>query len=75
MGIGLRFAGVTLPFGGGCNSLPWALMTLLFGVTLGMVLLLEPLTPQFVGGAVLVLLGITLVSGEPWLRRRLARGG
>ncbi|WP_434387718.1 DMT family transporter [Melittangium boletus] len=50
-------------------------VTPLFGVTLGVVLLSEPLTPQFVGGAVLVLLGITLVSGEPWLRRRLERGG
>ncbi|MBM7118625.1 DMT family transporter [Archangium primigenium] len=50
-------------------------MTPLFGVTLGVVLLSEPLTPQFVGGAVLVLLGITLVSGEPWIRRVLLRSG
>jgi drug/metabolite transporter (DMT)-like permease len=46
-------------------------MTPLFGVPLGVVILDEPLSWNFVGGAVLVLLGITLVSGEAWFRRWL----
>jgi drug/metabolite transporter (DMT)-like permease len=45
-------------------------MTPLFGVTFGVLLLGEPLTPAFGGGAVLVLLGITLVSGAGLVRRR-----
>jgi drug/metabolite transporter (DMT)-like permease len=45
-------------------------MTPLFGVTFGILVLGEPLTPTFAGGALLVLLGITLVSGaEAWRRR------
>ncbi len=47
-------------------------MTPLFGVTLGILLLGEPVSPHFMGGAVLVLLGITLVNGEQWVRRRLS---
>ncbi len=45
-------------------------MTPLFGVTFGVLLLGEPLTPAFAGGALLVLLGITLVSGAGAWRRR-----
>ncbi|ATB31432.1 DMT family transporter [Melittangium boletus] len=48
-------------------------MTPLFGVTFGVLLLKEPLSLDFIGGAVLVLLGITLVSSEPWVRRVLSR--
>jgi drug/metabolite transporter (DMT)-like permease len=49
-------------------------MTPLFGVSFGVLLLGEPLTPAFVGGALLVLLGITLVSGAgAWRRRRAPR--
>ncbi|ADO71671.1 DMT family transporter [Stigmatella aurantiaca] len=46
-------------------------MTPLFGVTFGVVLLDEPLSLNFVAGAVLVLLGITLVNAGPWIRRLL----
>jgi drug/metabolite transporter (DMT)-like permease len=53
------------------NLAVFSFMTPLFGVTMGVVILHEPLSVNFVGGAVLVLLGITLVSGEAWLRRWL----
>ncbi|MDC0707155.1 DMT family transporter [Stigmatella sp. ncwal1] len=49
-------------------------MTPLFGITFGVVLLGEPLSLNFVAGAVLVLLGITLVNAGPWIRRRLTQG-
>lgn len=45
-------------------------MTPLFGVSFGVLLLGDPLTPAFAGGALLVLLGIALVSGAGALRRR-----
>lgn len=48
----------------------FSFMSPLFGVSFGVLLLGEPLTPAFGGGAVLVLLGITLVSGAGLLRRR-----
>jgi drug/metabolite transporter (DMT)-like permease len=48
----------------------FSFMTPLFGVTFGVLILGEPLTPAFGGGALLVLLGITLVSGAGLLRRR-----
>jgi drug/metabolite transporter (DMT)-like permease len=51
----------------------FSFMTPLFGVTFGVVLLDEPLSLNFVTGAVLVLLGITLVNAEPWVRRLLSR--
>ena len=47
----------------------FSFMTPLFGVTFGVLLLGEPLTGAFLVGAVLVLLGITLVSGAGLLRR------
>ncbi|MCY1288074.1 putative cystine transporter YijE [compost metagenome] len=50
----------------------FSFMTPLFGVTFGVLLLDEPLTFNFIAGAVLVLLGITLVSSEQWVRRFLA---
>ena len=50
----------------------FSFMTPLFGVTFGVLLLGEPVTPAFGGGALLVLLGITLVSGAGLLRRRAA---
>ncbi len=52
-------------------------MTPLFGVGLGAWLLDEPIEPGFLVGAVLVLTGITLVSGHSWLRllpMRFGRG-
>jgi drug/metabolite transporter (DMT)-like permease len=52
----------------------FSFMTPLFGVTLGVLILDEPLTVNFVLGAVLVLAGIGLVSGEAWLLRFLRRG-
>lgn len=45
-------------------------MTPLFGVAFGVLLLGEPVTPAFGGGALLVLLGITLVSGGDLMRLR-----
>ncbi|AKJ03697.1 threonine/homoserine efflux transporter RhtA [Archangium gephyra] len=56
------------------NLAVFSFMTPLFGVTLGVLILHEPLTVNFVLGAVLVLAGIGLVSGEAWLRRVLMRG-
>jgi len=53
------------------NLAVFSFMTPLFGVTFGVVLLGEPLSSNFVIGAVLVLLGITFVSAEQWLRRRI----
>ena len=53
------------------NLAVFSFMTPLFGVTFGVVLLGEPLSLNFLLGAILVLLGITLVSAEQWLRRRL----
>jgi drug/metabolite transporter (DMT)-like permease len=55
------------------NLAVFSFMTPLFGVTLGVLVLGEPLTMNFVLGAVLVLAGIGLVSGEGWLRRLLTR--
>lgn len=53
------------------NLAVFSFMTPLFGVTFGVVLLGEPLSMNFILGAVCVLLGITLVSAEQWVRRRL----
>ncbi|MGP0170942.1 DMT family transporter [Pseudomonas sp. NCHU5208] len=54
------------------NMAVFSFMTPLFGVTFGVLVLDEPLTLNFIIGAALVLSGITLVSSEAWLRRRLA---
>lgn len=51
----------------------FSFMTPLFGVTFGVVLLGEPLSLGFLLGSLLVLLGITLVNAEPWIRRLLGR--
>lgn len=56
------------------NLAVFSFMTPLFGVTLGVLILGEPLTLNFVLGALLVLGGIGLVSGEAWLRGLLRRG-
>lgn len=48
-------------------------MTPLFGVSFGVLILDEPLDPGFVIGAVLVLSGITLVSGGEVIRNLLRR--
>jgi len=55
------------------NLAVFSFMTPLFGVTLGVLILDEPLTLNFVLGALLVLAGIGLVSGEAWLRGLLGR--
>ena len=55
------------------NLAVFSFMTPLFGVTFGVLLLGEQLSVNFVIGAVLVLLGITFVSAEQWLRRRLRK--
>lgn len=48
-------------------------MTPLFGVALGAWLLDEPVDPGFLTGAVMVIAGITLVSGHQWLKTLLVR--
>ncbi len=55
------------------NLAVFSFMTPMFGVTFGVVLLGDPLSFNFVIGAALVLLGITLVSAEQWIRRRLRK--
>ncbi|AMB85382.1 hypothetical protein AWM79_08710 [Pseudomonas agarici] len=55
------------------NLAVFSFMTPMFGVTFGVVLLGDPLSLDFVIGAALVLLGITLVSAEQWIRRRLRK--
>jgi drug/metabolite transporter (DMT)-like permease len=55
------------------NLAVFSFKTPLFGVTFGVVLLGEALSLNFVIGAVLVLAGITFVSAEQWLRRRLRK--
>ncbi|MDG9927492.1 MULTISPECIES: DMT family transporter [unclassified Pseudomonas] len=52
------------------NMAVFSFMTPMFGVSFGVLVLDEPLSLNFVIGALLVLLGICLVSGESWLRRR-----
>ncbi|MBY5930909.1 DMT family transporter [Halomonas sp. DP8Y7-3] len=47
-------------------------LTPLFGVGFGTWLLDEPIEPGFMIGAVMVVAGITLVSGEGWIRQWLA---
>lgn len=54
------------------NMAVFSFMTPLFGVSFGVLVLDEPLILNFIIGAALVLSGITLVSSEAWLRRRLA---
>jgi drug/metabolite transporter (DMT)-like permease len=46
----------------------FSFMTPLFGMALGVWLLNEPLEPSFLAGAVLVLVGVVMVSGYGWLR-------
>ncbi|WP_031341399.1 DMT family transporter [Novosphingobium lindaniclasticum] len=48
-------------------------MTPLFGVVFGVVLLGERLEPAFIGGAVMVMAGILLVSGHEMVRARQAK--
>ncbi|MDP3855810.1 DMT family transporter [Phenylobacterium sp.] len=48
-------------------------LTPLFGVVFGVAVLHEPLEPSFVVGAVLVLAGVSLVSGAEFLRDRFAK--
>ena len=48
-------------------------LTPLFGVVFGVLILHEPLEPPFMIGALLVLLGISLVSGAEFLRDKFAR--
>lgn len=47
-------------------------MTPIFGVALGALLLNEDLEPPFLGGAMLVLFGIVLVSGYEWYGKKTA---
>ena len=53
------------------NLAVFSFMTPLFGVTFGVLVLHEPLSVNFVVGAVLVLCGITFVSAEQWVRRKV----
>ena len=47
----------------------FSFMTPLFGMAFGVWLLHEPLEPGFLAGALLVLVGIVLVSGYGWLKQ------
>ncbi|HGY9626809.1 DMT family transporter [Pseudomonas juntendi] len=55
------------------NLAVFSFITPLFGVTFGVVLLGEPLSLNFVLGAVMVLCGVILVSAEPWVRQQLRK--
>ncbi|MGE7989809.1 DMT family transporter [Pseudomonas sp. NPDC089554] len=55
------------------NLAVFSFITPLFGVTFGVLLLGEPLSLNFVLGALMVLLGVVMVSAEPWVRRQLRR--
>ncbi|MBV4542872.1 MULTISPECIES: DMT family transporter [Pseudomonas] len=55
------------------NLAVFSFITPLFGVTFGVVLLGEPLSLNFVLGAVMVLLGVILVSAEPWVKQQLRK--
>ena len=48
----------------------FSFMTPLFGTAFGVWLLDDPLEPAFIVGTVLVLTGITVVSGYGWLKSR-----
>ena len=48
----------------------FSFMTPIFGVTFGVLILGDPLSPSFAGGAALELSGITIVSGAGLLRPR-----
>lgn len=48
-------------------------MTPLFGIAFGVWLLDEPLEPNFIAGALLVLIGILLVSGYEWFKQMIIR--
>ena len=85
-GASLLFQGVVVSF---ASYLTWfwllrrylatslsvfSFLTPIFGVTFGVLILGDPVTPSFGGGAALVLAGIAVVSG-PGLFRRAAPGG
>ena len=55
------------------NLAVFSFMTPLFGVTFGVLVLDEPLSVNFVVGAIFVLFGITFVSAEQWVRRHLRK--
>ena len=55
------------------NLAVFSFITPLFGVTFGVLLLDEPLSVNFVLGAVMVLLGVVLVSAEPWVKQQLRK--
>lgn len=52
----------------------FSFMTPLFGVAFGVLLLDERIDAFFVGGGLLVLLGISLVSADSWWQRRFSPG-
>ncbi len=55
------------------NLAVFSFITPLFGVTFGVLLLDEPLSLNFVVGALMVLLGVILVSAEPWVKQQLRK--
>jgi drug/metabolite transporter (DMT)-like permease len=46
----------------------FSFMTPIFGVVFGAWLLSEPIEPNFLAGALMVLAGVLLVSGYGWLK-------
>lgn len=55
------------------NLAVFSFITPLFGVTFGVLVLDEPLSANFVLGALMVLLGVVLVSAEPWVKQQLRK--
>lgn len=55
------------------NLAVFSFITPLFGVTFGVLVLGEPLTLNFVAGALLVLAGVIMVSAEGWVRKQLRK--
>ncbi|TLP62959.1 MULTISPECIES: DMT family transporter [Pseudomonas] len=55
------------------NLAVFSFITPLFGVTFGVLLLDEPLSLNFVLGAVMVLIGVIMVSAEQWVRQQLRK--
>ncbi|MFI8558988.1 DMT family transporter [Pseudomonas putida] len=55
------------------NLAVFSFITPLFGVTFGVLLLDEPLSVNFVLGAMMVLAGVLLVSAEPWVKQQLRK--
>lgn len=52
-----------------------SLMTPLFGVAFGVLIMNDPLLPRFIIGSLFVLIGVFIVISYPWLRAKLKYSG